>query len=79
MLGKTQMQEIQDLKLRSYTKTEIMAYYEQLGMKPPSRPTISKYYDMDVVPGSHYYDTGGQQQKRFLHLLRLRSFGGEVH
>jgi len=35
MLGKTQMQEIQDLKLRGYTKAEIMAYYEQLGMKPP--------------------------------------------
>lgn len=38
MLGKTQMQEIQDLKLRGYTKAEIMVYYEQLGMKPPSRP-----------------------------------------
>lgn len=50
MLGKTQMQEIQDLKLRGYTKAEIITYYEGLGMKPPSRPTISKYYDMDVVP-----------------------------
>lgn len=50
MLGKTQMQEIQNLKLRGYTKAEIITYYEGLGMKPPSRPTISKYYDMDVVP-----------------------------
>lgn len=50
MLGKTQMQEIQDLKLRGYTKSEITTYYEELGLKPPSRPTISKYYDMDVVP-----------------------------
>ena len=50
MLAKTQMQEIQDLKLRGYTKAEILKYYEEQGVKPPSRPTISKYYDMDVVP-----------------------------
>ena len=43
MLDKTQMQEIQDLKLRGYTKSEIRTYYEQQGRKPPSRPTISKY------------------------------------
>ena len=50
MLAIKQMQEIQDLKLRGYTKSEITAYYKERGMKPPSRPTISKYYDMDVVP-----------------------------
>ena len=50
MLDKKQMQEIQDLKLRGYTKSEILDYYKQQGVKPPSRPTISKYYDMDVVP-----------------------------
>ena len=50
MLDKTQMQEIQDLKLRGYTKAEILTYYKGQGLKPPSRPTISKYYDMDVVP-----------------------------
>ena len=50
MLEKSQMQEIQDLKLRGYTKAEILAYYKDQGVKPPSRPTISKYYDMDVVP-----------------------------
>ena len=50
MLAKTQMQEIQDLKLRGYTKSEIAAYYKDQGLKVPSRPTISKYYDMDVVP-----------------------------
>lgn len=50
MLDKTQMQEIQDLKLRGYTKTEILQYYKEQGIKPPSRPTISKYYDMDVIP-----------------------------
>ena len=33
-----------------YTKTDIIRYYEARGEKPPSRPTISKYYDMDVVP-----------------------------
>lgn len=50
MLDKAQMQEIQDLKLRGYTKAEILAYYTNQGRKPPSRPTISKYYDKDVVP-----------------------------
>ena len=50
MLAKTQMQEIQDLKLRGYTKSEILDYYREQGQKPPSRPTISKYYNMDVVP-----------------------------
>lgn len=50
MLAKTQMQEIQDLKLKGYTKAEILEHYKSQGIKPPSRPTISKYYDMDVVP-----------------------------
>ena len=50
MLAKKQMQEIQDLKLRGYTKAEIPGYFIGQGLKPPSRPTISKYYDMDVVP-----------------------------
>lgn len=50
MLEKTQMQEIQDLKLRGYTKADILVYYQDHQKKPPSRPTISKYYDMDVVP-----------------------------
>lgn len=50
MLTKTQMQQIQDLKLMGYTKTDIIRYYEARGEKPPSRPAISKYYDMHVVP-----------------------------
>lgn len=50
MLDKSQMQEIQDLKLQGYTKQAIITYYEDKGLKPPSRPTISKYYDMDVIP-----------------------------
>ena len=49
MLTKTKMQEIQDLKLQGYTKADIIRYYEAQGRKPPSRPTISKYYDMDVL------------------------------
>ena len=50
MLTTVQMQEIQDLKLQGYTKSEIPAYYEAQGKKPPSMPTIRKYYDMDVLP-----------------------------
>ena len=42
MLGKNQMQEIQDLKLRGYTQAEIIDYYNDQGINPPSRPTISK-------------------------------------
>ena len=50
MLAKQLMQEIQDLKLRGYTQTEIMDYFVDQGLKPPSRPTISKYFNMDVIP-----------------------------
>ena len=50
MLTKEQMQEIQDLKLRGYTQSEIIEYFVEQGVKPPSRPTIAKYFKMDVVP-----------------------------
>lgn len=50
MLSKKSMQEIQDLKLRGYSQSEIVDYYVQKGEKPPSRPTIRKYYEMDAVP-----------------------------
>jgi hypothetical protein len=40
MLTKVMMQEIQDLKLRGYTKSQIPGYYEAQGIKPPSAPTI---------------------------------------
>lgn len=50
MLSKKQMQEIQDLKLRGYTKRDIKTYFEEQGLKPPTRPTINKYYDMNVIP-----------------------------
>lgn len=41
MLAKSKMQEIQDLKLRGYTQAEIIDYYVDQGLKPPSRPTIA--------------------------------------
>lgn len=50
MLTKTTMQGIQDLKLQSLTQAEIIAPHKGLGIKPPSRPAIAKYYAMDVVP-----------------------------
>ena len=50
MLTKTTMQEIQDLQLQGLTQAEIASYYVDHGKKPPSRPTIAKYYAMDVVP-----------------------------
>jgi len=50
MLTEKQMQNIQDLKLRGLSIAEIAAYYESEGKKPPSLPTIRKYYYMDVLP-----------------------------
>ena len=50
MLTKEKMQEIQDLKLRGFSKTEIIKYYEDQGEKPPTKPTLNKYYNMDIVP-----------------------------
>jgi hypothetical protein len=50
MLTKVMMQEIQDLKLQGYAMNEIASYYEGKGIKPPSPPTIKKYYLMDVIP-----------------------------
>lgn len=50
MLSKVMMQEIQDLKLQGYTMNEIASYYQNKGIKPPSAPTIKKYYLMDVIP-----------------------------
>jgi len=50
MLTKEKMQEIQDLKLRGYSKSEIIKYFVEQGEKPPTRPTLDKYYNMDAVP-----------------------------
>lgn len=50
MLTKAMIQEIQDLKLQGFAENEIASYYESKGIKPPSAPTIRKYYKMDVVP-----------------------------
>ncbi len=50
MLKMNQMQEIQDFKLRGYSISEIVQFYETQGGKPPSLPTIRKYYNMDVIP-----------------------------
>ena len=50
MLNTHMMQEIIDLKLQGYTATGIRDYYEAQGIKPPSMPTIRKYFEMDVLP-----------------------------
>ena len=50
MLTKEMIQEIQNLKLQGYTQAGIIEYYASQGKKPPSRPTIAKYYAMDVIP-----------------------------
>jgi len=50
MLNKQTMQEIVDMKMRGYSIREIYEYYAGKPGKPPSIPTIRKYYAMDVVP-----------------------------
>ena len=50
MLNTHMMQEIIDLKLQGYTPAGIRDYYEAQGIKPPSMPTIRKYFEMDVLP-----------------------------
>lgn len=50
MLKEKMMQEIQDLKLQGYTPAQITQYYLEKGQKPPTPPTIRKYYRMDVLP-----------------------------
>ena len=50
MLTKQTMQEIIDMKMRGYSIMEIYEYYKEKPGKPPSLPTIRKYYAMDVAP-----------------------------
>lgn len=50
MLNKTMMQEIQELKLQNYTIPQIRDELAKRMDKPPSLPTIRKYYQMDVLP-----------------------------
>ena len=51
MLTKTKMQEIQDLKTaRLHKKLTLSGTMRRRGASLPSRPTLSKYYDMDVIP-----------------------------
>ena len=50
MLREKMIQEIIDMKLKGYSINEIIEYYERKPGKPPTRPTIRKYYNMDAVP-----------------------------
>ena len=50
MLKEAMMQEIIDLKMKGYSINEIVEYYENKPGKAPSRPTVRKYYKMDIVP-----------------------------
>jgi len=50
MLRKAMIQEIIDMKVKGYSINEIIEYYERKTGKVPSRPTIRKYYQMDVAP-----------------------------
>jgi len=50
MLNKQMMQEIIDMKMQGYSIGEIYEYYAGKPGKPPSIPTIRKYYTMDVAP-----------------------------
>ena len=56
MLTRNMMQMIQDLKLRGFAENEIAEQLRKAGEKVPSKPTIRKYYRMDIIPddpGAH--------------------------
>lgn len=65
MLKPKMIQEIQDLKLRGYSLNEILRYYQDNCRKPPSLPTIRKYYNMEVIP--HNPKQSLQKDKIFDH------------
>jgi len=44
------IQEIMDMKLKGYSINEIIDHYGNKPGKVPSRPTIRKYFNMDVMP-----------------------------
>ena len=50
MLRRPMIQEIIDMKVKGYSINEIIEQYEKKSGKAPSRPTIRKYYGMDVIP-----------------------------
>ena len=50
MLKKPMIQEIIDMKVRGYSIGEIQEHYVGKTGKPPTLPTIRKYYAMDVAP-----------------------------
>lgn len=50
MLRREMIQEIIDMKQKGYSINEIIGYYESKPGNAPSRPTIRKYYKMDMVP-----------------------------
>ena len=50
MLRETMVQEIIDMKLKGYSINEIIEYYEKRPGNAPSRPTVRKYFNMDVMP-----------------------------
>lgn len=50
MVKETMVQEIIDMKLKGYSVNEIIEHYKGKPGKPPSLPTIRKYYGMDAAP-----------------------------
>jgi hypothetical protein len=53
MVRSAMVQEIIDMKLKGYSINEIIEHYESRPGKPPTRPTIRKYFNMDMVPEDH--------------------------
>jgi hypothetical protein len=50
MLDGVMMQEIFHFKEHGYTPGEIIEHYQRTGRKPPSMPTVMKYYNMEAPP-----------------------------
>jgi len=52
MLAQMIIDEIMSLKGDGYTKKEIIAHFESQGEKPPSIPTLNKYFKINAMPNN---------------------------
>ena len=66
MLRRPMIQEIIDMKLKGYSLNEVISHYESKPGKVPSRPTIRKYYNMDVMPKGFEESQSEHSNHRYL-------------
>ena len=50
MINRMVMEEIMTLKESGYSIQEVVSHFEGKGQKAPSKPTLRKYFQMNVIP-----------------------------